>query len=1389
MATPPLWLRRPVMRERSTFRRAVIALVLAPVVFLGTVLSSVPAWSDQDRANSTLELSATGRLVGGAAAKPLREDGDFPDLPANCESTTGLAVDDSALARTWTDLKQFEEEQAETLSALLAARELLERDSPLSPAEHFSRTPQPATPSRDELEDVRQVAWEYGVTLSDAEIIASARRWHAGDTARERAIDAIQLATIVAGAALGALSGVLDYTARHFMYDEPFTCVGLLRTLLTGAASGALVGTGLPVIIWTLRVFHGLETTVLLLKEMLPTFFEVNLEEGRWSTISTVDKLLVDLKLLFNDLLWATSPGARAATLALCAVEALIEDLLRGNYMGLRDWIETTWKPMFRDNVAWRFQGIGQSLEAEVVGVPLEPGRTPRASLTLYEATETEARVSFSTNQTIVWKSTVQFSDPGAHEVELVLFRGGSERGVAATLNASSTGAGAQAVLTGTLSTATLLTMAGGVQGAHQFRMRVTNTSQGWTEWAGDIAEGALHFDFDLRVNSKPQVTMRPVVNPFGIISFELTVQDEDNERPSQLVLRFDGTDDNLTSLLPGPGTPGVNWAEGYTLTRNKPVPQESIHTAQTRVSDSLSTTTSGPEESIRVAGLPYLVFPSVQLSTVGERKLFSVQLRDALGGLSGREIYLGTSQAGLLSDGGGTAIPKASTNASGWANFYYTPLETGQHTLTVSAFESVPDSISQTTNAVQPGCSPPDAFNLAKPSDGKANIGSSTELEWYTPDDVGTYDIYLGVSDPPPFFTSVPAEETFTQSLVVSGLSPASHYRWRVVARAECDSSKATSSVTRSFFTVSPAGSVNLLKPTNGAQGVPTTVVLDWENVSTPGTFLYDLYFGTTNPPPFSEAMQTRTVKFMSGLSQNTTYFWKVHAINAADPTQVTASATWSFQTGTGGATQVVLQAVRDAGLRGGSFGGQNYGGQVGGPAEQTFFGLGNTDDLFQTPGNAPLRGAVQFDLSSIPAGSNILDATMELAVGIAYGSQTTPLPLYVDPYSSTWSESAITWNSRPPTNLAHRVSEFFPISGWNPLELNITSLVQTWNQGVIPNHGMELSIPSWEGLVDHAKGLRQREGGAPVAPKLTILYGEPCPAPLPASNPSPPSGSTGSTSPLTLSWSAVSGASDYNFYFGSMNPPVFHSLLSSNAAVVDGLSASTTYYWRIESLADCDPTVVSSSPVWTFTTGSCVAPLAPVPEFPLDGAMNSPRNITLTWQPAAGAEDYEVYFGESSAPASVGSTAATAFAVIAPLPETTYYWKIRARRNCGGGLHADSPVRSFNTAERPTAWAGDPVTVHPGEPAILGGSPTATGGTPPYFYSWTVLADSGATVAPPNAANPTFIGQVEREFPVQLLVTDSSGFVAPPSLVTVLVLDWIFIDGFESGDLSAWD
>jgi hypothetical protein len=100
-------------------------------------------------------------------------------------------------------------------------------------------------------------------------------------------------------------------------------------------------------------------------------------------------------------------------------------------------------------------------------------------------------------------------------------------------------------------------------------------------------------------------------------------------------------------------------------------------------------------------------------------------------------------------------------------------------------------------------------------------------------------------------------------------------------------------------------------------------------------------------------------------------------------------------------------------------------------------------------------------------------------------------------------------------------------------------------------------------------------------------------------------------------------------------------------------------------------------------------------------------------------------------------------------------------------------------NVTNPPTASAGDAASRHPiiviGDALVLGGSPTASGGNPPYAYEWTIPTNPGGVgvISDPAAANPTFSATAKGGYVIRLKVTDASTCTAETQFTVTVVAE----------------
>ncbi len=94
---------------------------------------------------------------------------------------------------------------------------------------------------------------------------------------------------------------------------------------------------------------------------------------------------------------------------------------------------------------------------------------------------------------------------------------------------------------------------------------------------------------------------------------------------------------------------------------------------------------------------------------------------------------------------------------------------------------------------------------------------------------------------------------------------------------------------------------------------------------------------------------------------------------------------------------------------------------------------------------------------------------------------------------------------------------------------------------------------------------------------------------------NPTPANASTGVPTNSSLGWDPAAQADFYNLFFDTENPPVAQlGTHLTTTSYTPTLSASTTYYWQVVAF-NADSSQSTSSPVWSFTTGTGSAPTPP--------------------------------------------------------------------------------------------------------------------------------------------------------------------------------------------------
>lgn len=552
---------------------------------------------------------------------------------------------------------------------------------------------------------------------------------------------------------------------------------------------------------------------------------------------------------------------------------------------------------------------------------------------------------------------------------------------------------------------------------------------------------------------------------------------------------------------------------------------------------------------------------------------------------------------------------------------------------MTPGASASAPSGTSPGASNSPPNL-PPFYPSGPTPSTGALGVLLDVQLTWSALDpdrDTLVYDVHFGTVTSPPTVATNLSVPTYTPI----GLSYNVTYYWRVVVR---DTAGHEVIGLLWAFTTRPAVCTPMnVAPPNNSTNQPQVMTLHWDCAEAGADpVVYDVYFGSWLPLPRVATGITDHSFTPARLAGSTTYWWRVHARNAAG-VQVWSNL-WSFTTEVGneppsppyapspgnGATTIPTTPTLTWYCEDSDGDALEY---------DVYFGIDTNPPLVATGAPAatyapgPLLVSTTYRWRIVARDPGGLETSGPVWVLTTRPANSPPWePSYDRPWSgaSNWSvNTGLEWSGGDLDGHPTTYDVYFGTDATPPLVA--TDLAATY----YPVGPLAFTTRYyWRILARDPLGL---ETSGPTY-FFTTKANSPPNVP---SMPDPPHNGIGSNSPV-LSWRGEDvdlQPLTYDVYIGQANPPPLSaSSITTTRYSPPSLVPGVTYYWKVVASDGLQQTI---GPIWSFVTrlpGDVVADNV----LTVDDAMCA-MEIYL-WNPACATTNYRMADADCSANVTPG-------------------------------------------------------------------------------------------------------------------------------------------------------
>ncbi len=622
-----------------------------------------------------------------------------------------------------------------------------------------------------------------------------------------------------------------------------------------------------------------------------------------------------------------------------------------------------------------------------------------------------------------------------------------------------------------------------------------------------------------------------------------------------------------------------------------------------------------------------------------------------------------------------------------------------------------------------------PANFGKNSPANGATSVSINPTLTWGTSTGATAFEYcYDQTDDSTCNGIGTWTSRALNTSVALSGLTPGSTYYWQVRSVFDGGYSYADSGSWWAFTTLPLPVAFNKVNPANAVVAQPLSFTISWGSSTYASSYQYCIDTVNDSACAGGWIPTGSTSASISGLSNGTSYYWQVQAVNASGLTDANGGTWWSFSTAPG-AFSKTTPSNNTAGLAT-SFN-LVWGASTGATSFEYCYDTINNATCDGT-GTWTSTGSTSATISGLDYGETYYwQVRAVFNGGFTYANSGTWWAFHTAPgaFSKTspgdlatgqlTSGLQLQWGpSTGATSYEYCYSYTSPScpGGWT----NVGSNQNTTLSGLTPGRTYY-----WQVRAVYVTGYTSANSST----WWTFHT-----APASFSKTSPAAGTTGQATSFDLTWGTSTGATSYEYCYDSISDTTCNGTgtwtsIGVNGVSISGLTVGTIYYWQVRAVYQSGYTYANGGTWWSFAT----APGAFNKTSPTHLSNAQPTSLTLQWGTSQNATSYEYCYDSSDDDDCTGWTSVgsnTSVGISGLTPGAYYYWHVRALFY-GGETYSNGSSTAFWTfLTAPGAFnKTSPADGTPGLSSSVTLSWSASSGADTYHYCYDTSDDDDCT------------------------------------------------------------